>query len=104
MEMSMSDYDSNTITQTRSKVKKPSMYTAVFLNDDYTTQQFVVQVLIDIFNQSEQDAIVIMMKVHKEGKSNVGSYTFEVAEHKATQTVAFAQKSGFPLQVKIEPI
>lgn len=80
------------------------MYTCVILNDDYTPMVFVVQILCGIFNLNLDDATNLMMKVHKEGKANVGSYTFEVANHKADLAMGLAKKSEFPLQVIPEAI
>jgi ATP-dependent Clp protease adaptor protein ClpS len=80
------------------------MYTCLFLNDDYTPMVFVIQVLTGVFNLSVDDATAIMLKIHIEGKANVGSYTFEVASHKADVSMALARQNQFPLLVSPEAI
>jgi len=96
--------DTNTIVKPELKLQRPSMYTCVFKNDDYTPMDFVVGVLCEVFHQSLQDATLIMLKVHTEGKAAVGSYTYEVASHKCDTTIGMARKNEFPLQVVPEPI
>ncbi len=96
--------ETNTIVKPELKVKRPPMYTCVFKNDDYTPMEFVVHVLCNIFHQSVQEATIIMLKVHNEGRGSVGSYTFEVASHKCDTVIALARKNEFPLQVVPEPI
>jgi ATP-dependent Clp protease adaptor protein ClpS len=96
----MSDIKTATVT----KVKKPSMYTVVFLNDDYTPMLFVVHLLCSIFHKSEQEAQQIMWRVHREGAAKVGYYTCEVASHKADQAMGLATLEQYPLQVFPEQI
>src|SRR5271169_3101052 len=68
-----------TQTRTRSKLKKPKLYKVLLHNDDYTTMEFVVFVLMSIFHRSETDAVQIMLHVHKNGIGVAGVYTYEVA-------------------------
>ena len=84
------------------KLKGPGKYNVIMLNDDTTPMEFVVNVLMDIFNKSEQEAHEVMMKVHENGRAIAGTYSFEVAEQKSTETVTAARASGFPLDVSIE--
>ena len=91
-------------TSTKPILRRPSMWTAVFVNDDFTPMQFVVQVLAMYFNQSFQDAQRIMLTVHTKGKASVGRYTYEVASHKADQTMLLAALSQHPLLVYPEPL
>jgi ATP-dependent Clp protease adaptor protein ClpS len=86
-------------TTTKTKLRRPSMWTVRFVNDDYTPMEFVVKVLINVFNQSAEDAHRLMLAVHNAGVANVGSYTFEVASHKTDQTMLLAAVSQHPLLV-----
>lgn len=89
-------------TKTRSKVKKPSMYTVLMVNDDYTPMEFVVQVLEQFFSKAHEDAIRIMLQVHQRGVGICGVYTYEVAETKVTQVIDYARKNEHPLQCTLE--
>jgi ATP-dependent Clp protease adaptor protein ClpS len=72
------------------------------LNDDYTPMEFVVHVLERFFNKAREDAEVIMMQVHRQGVGICGVYTYEVAETKVAQVIAFAQRHQHPLQCTLE--
>jgi ATP-dependent Clp protease adaptor protein ClpS len=87
----------------RTRTKKPPMYKVLLHNDDYTTKEFVVMVLENIFQKSENEAVQIMMHVHNNGVGVAGVYTFEVAETKATKTMNLAQAHEYPLQCTLEP-
>ena len=89
-------------TKTRPKVKKPSMYKVLMLNDDYTPMEFVVQVLEQFFSKAHEDAIRIMLHVHQRGVGVCGVYTYEVAETKVTQVIDYARKNQHPLQCTLE--
>jgi ATP-dependent Clp protease adaptor protein ClpS len=86
----------------RQKTKRPEMFKVVLLNDDYTTMEFVVLVLQQVFNKTEPEAYRIMMQVHVKGRGICGSYTSEIAETKVSTVHAMAQESGFPLRATIE--
>ncbi len=88
--------------QTRTEVKRPSMYRVLLLNDDYTPMEFVVHVLERIFNKSHEEATEIMLKVHHRGVGVCGVFTFEVAETKAGQVMDLARRNQHPLQCTIE--
>lgn len=85
------------------KTKKPPLYKVLLHNDDYTTREFVVLVLQEIFHLSESDAVRIMMHVHNSGVGVAGVYTFEVAETKIEKTMSLARKFEYPLQLTMEP-
>ena len=91
-------------TKTRSKFKLPSMYHVVMYNDDFTPMDFVVDVLMDIFQKSEQDAFRIMMSVHKGGKAIVGTYIYDIAVTRADLAVTRARKAGYPFRVEAIPV
>ncbi len=89
-------------TKAKPKVKRPSLYRVLLLNDDYTPMEFVVHVLMNFFSKSEDSAHVIMLHVHKNGVGECGVFTYEVAETKVTQVMDFARKHQHPLQCIME--
>jgi len=91
-----------TQTRTRSKLKKPKLYKVLLHNDDYTTMEFVVFVLMSIFHRSETDAVQIMLHVHKSGIGVAGVYTYDVAETRIAQVEALARQHEFPLRCSME--
>jgi ATP-dependent Clp protease adaptor protein ClpS len=84
------------------ELKEPSMYNVVFLNDDYTPFDFVVKMLTFIFSKSNAEANALAYKIHQKGKSIVGTYSFDIAATKATQTMSEAKENGYPLAVQLE--
>ncbi len=90
-------------SDTREGLKQPPLYKVVFVNDDYTSMEFVVAVLIGEFRHPESVAQRIMMDVHQKGKGVAGVFTREIAETKAVKTMSLARKSDYPLEVTIEP-
>jgi ATP-dependent Clp protease adaptor protein ClpS len=97
--------DSNVVTETvpQKKLKRPTLYKVLLHNDNYTTREFVVAVLKEIFHKSETDAVQIMLHVHYNGVGVAGVYTFEVAETKIRIVEAAARENGFPLRLSMEP-
>ncbi len=90
------------VAKTRPKTKKPSLYKVLLLNDDYTPMEFVVHVLENIFNKSREDAVQIMLHVHRSGVGVCGIFTYEVAETKVAQVIEFARRHQHPLQCTME--
>jgi len=90
------------VTKTKPKVKRPSMYRVLLLNDDYTPMEFVVHVVERFFNKSREDATRIMLHVHQNGVGECGVFTYEVAETKVTQVMDFAKRHQHPLQCVME--
>jgi ATP-dependent Clp protease adaptor protein ClpS len=86
------------------EIEEPTKYKVLLHNDDYTTTDFVVDVLIGIFHKNTTEAEVIMMEVHKKGKSVCGIYTYEIAETKVYQVKELAKSSGFPLLATMEEV
>jgi|TARA_R110000772_G_C13051854_1_gene414261 ATP-dependent Clp protease adaptor protein ClpS len=84
------------------KAKEPSTYKVIFLNDDYTPMDFVVQLMIDVFKHSDQTAQQITIQIHEKGSGVVGEYYYEVAEQKSIEAMTICKQHGFPLQIKIE--
>ncbi|HEY7057460.1 MAG TPA: ATP-dependent Clp protease adapter ClpS [Vicinamibacterales bacterium] len=91
------------LERTRQETKKPDLFRVLLLNDDYTTMDFVIEVLEDVFHKSPADAYRIMMAVHTQGQGLCGVYPFEVAETKVATVVELARDSGFPLRATMEP-
>ncbi|HEX9619484.1 MAG TPA: ATP-dependent Clp protease adapter ClpS [Polyangiaceae bacterium] len=87
----------------RPATRKPRRYQVVLHNDDYTTQEFVVHVLIKFFNKGLTEATQIMLHVHHKGYGVVGVYTRDVAETKAAQVMDYAKQNGHPLRCTAEP-
>ena len=83
-------------------VDEPKRFKVLLHNDDYTTMEFVVMVLEDVFNKTTAEAHEIMLKVHKEGVGVCGIYCFEVADTKAQKVEQIAHKEGHPLKVSVE--
>jgi ATP-dependent Clp protease adaptor protein ClpS len=86
----------------RTEKKEPTLYKVVLLNDDYTTMEFVLQVLEGIFQKSPAEAYRIMMQVHLNGSGIAGVYPWEVAETKVETLASAARKAEFPLRAAIE--
>ena len=84
-------------------VEEPRQYKVIFHNDDFTTMEFVTHVLQVVFNKPTDEAVVLMMKVHREGQAIVGVYSYDVAMTKASQATAMARQEGFPLNITCEP-
>jgi ATP-dependent Clp protease adaptor protein ClpS len=101
------DDDGGLLTATRpkaeEKTKKPRMYKVILHNDDYTTMEFVIQVLVQFFHKNHAEATHLMLYVHHKGKAVVGLYSYDVAHSKAQQVIAFARESGHPLMCTTEP-
>lgn len=91
------------LERTRQETKKPELYRVLLLNDDYTTMDFVVEVLETIFNKQPAEAFRIMMAVHTQGRGLCGLYPHEVAETKVATVIERARENGFPLLAVMEP-
>lgn len=91
------------VTEKKNKVKKPKMYKVIYLNDDYTTVNFVVDTLVRFFNKSMDEAVSLAMHIHNKGTGVAGIYTLDLAETKANMTMDLARKNGFPLLLVLEP-
>src|SRR5438876_3659262 len=96
--------DVATKERTTTKKQEPTMFKVVLLNDDYTTMEFVVQVLESVFQRSPAEAFRIMMHVHQNGRGIAGVYPFEVAETKVETVTALARSAEFPLRAAIEEV
>jgi ATP-dependent Clp protease adaptor protein ClpS len=82
--------------------EEPGHYNVIFMNDNVTPMDFVVDVLQRIFKHDLAASHEIMLTVHNDGSAVVGVYAFEIAEQKSVETTVLARNNGFPLQVKIQ--
>ena len=102
----MSVHDPNTedaaLSDIEEEIDEPFMYKVLIHNDDYTTMEFVVEILMSVFNKSMEEATIIMMKVHKEGVGLCGVYTYEVAETKVYLVNDYSKKNKYPLKCTME--
>ena len=100
----MTDTDVKTPTKSKTKVyaSDPGKYHVIYINDDVTTQEFVAETLIAIFNYKPIDAEEMTMKIHHEGSAVVATMSYELAEQKGIEVTVLARNHGFPLSVKIE--
>lgn len=97
-----SDTQPEIITEIDEETTEPPMYKVLIHNDDYTTKEFVVQILMAVFNKSMGEASQIMWKAHKTGVGLCGIYPFEVAETKVNTVTTTARENGFPLKTTME--
>ncbi|MBD7912749.1 MULTISPECIES: ATP-dependent Clp protease adaptor ClpS [Clostridium] len=86
------------------KVREPKKYKVVMYNDDFTPMEFVVYILINIFKKSEEEAVQIMMSVHKGGKAVVGIYSYDIAKTKADIAISLSRQEGYPFRIKVEEV
>lgn len=95
--------DSAFDTQTKPRVARPKLYAVVLLNDDFTTVEFVEQILSVIFGMDDGQAASVTMDIHKKGKGVAGIYTHEIAETKALMVENYAKQCEFPLKAEVAP-
>lgn|SRR5688572_17748648 len=91
------------LERTKQETKRPDLFKVLLLNDDYTTMEFVVEVLENIFNKAPAEAYRIMMAVHIQGKGLCGVYPYDIAETKVQTVIDLAREHGFPLKATMEP-
>jgi ATP-dependent Clp protease adaptor protein ClpS len=96
------EFDHEVVTETEKKLKRPPLYKVLLHNDDYTTKEFVVQVLQYVFHKEQTEAVQIMLHVHRKGIGVAGVYPYEVAETKVNQVMDFARENQHPLQCTLE--
>ena len=96
------DLEESVSSETDQEVDEPPMYKVMLLNDDYTTMEFVVEVLVYVFQKSAEEATGIMLNVHRSGVGVCGIYPFEIAETKVDTVLSLARENGFPLKCIME--
>lgn len=84
------------------KIKKPRNYKVVMYNDDYTTMEFVINILVSVFNKKLMEAEKIMLDVHEKGKGIAGIYSYDIAITKVSTAMAMAKEKGFPFKLTVE--
>ena len=102
MSKDLPDRQDETITEIDEEVTEPPMYKVLLHNDDFTTKAFVVEILMGIFNKSQEEATHLMWHIHKNGIGVCGIYPLEVAETKIAQVTALAREYGYPLKSTME--
>jgi len=98
----MSEEKIELLTRDEKKLKEPADYIVVLLNDNYTTRDFVVEILKQIFHKNSEEAVSIMLNVHNKGRGVVGLYTLDIANTKANQVHAIAKQYDYPLKCIVE--
>ena len=91
-------------TKESTEILEPPMYQVVILNDDFTPMDFVMEVLIKVFNQRPQQAMTLMYDVHEKGKGIAGIYSKPIAKTKIQQVKKMAEHEGHPLSLEMEPV
>jgi ATP-dependent Clp protease adaptor protein ClpS len=94
--------DENAAVKEKEEIKLPSLYRVFLMNDDYTTMDFVIHILEQIFHKPPAEATRIMLHVHKNGKGLAGVYTRDIAETKIETVHELARQNGFPLKCTME--
>jgi len=90
-------------TKEEIKIKKPSKYNVILFNDDYTSFEFVISLLVQVFGHSAESAINLAQTIHLAGHGIAGTYSYEIAEQKKIESTELARANEFPLRVEIEP-
>ena len=88
--------------KTRIDVREPRHYKVVMHNDDFTSMEFVVEILIDIFHKDGIEAERLMLMVHESGRASVGTYPYDIAVTKINSALARAKAEGFPFRMTLE--
>lgn len=96
------EFQHNETALSKTRIKRPSQYHVILLNDDFTSMEFVVQVLQQVFHHTMAEATNIMMEVHKKGKGVAGTYTRDIARTKAEKVMQLAFRENFPLKCILE--
>jgi len=89
---------------TKIKLKEPSKYKVLVINDDYTPVDFVIVMLMEIFKHTDESAVALTKQVHEQGRAIVGTYTYEIAEQKCIESTNLAREHGYPLVIKVEAV
>jgi ATP-dependent Clp protease adaptor protein ClpS len=94
--------DTELLIQDEEKLKEPKEYVVVLLNDNFTTREFVVEILMYIFHKDPAEAKTIMLNVHNKGRGVVGYYTWDIAQTKVNQVHSIAKQYDYPLKCVVE--
>jgi ATP-dependent Clp protease adaptor protein ClpS len=95
--------DSIVKTQTKTDIKEPGKFRVIYINDEVTTMEFVVESLVVVFHINREEAEHLTFKVHEDGSAVVAVLPYEIAEQKGIEVSILAKRNGFPLVIKLEP-
>jgi len=84
-------------------IKEPPMYRVIYINDEVTTMEFVIESLTTVFNYTLEEAIALTQKIHEEGAGTAATLPYEMAEQKGVEVTQLARNNGYPLNIKLEP-
>ena len=93
---------SNVKSHTEERIKEPDLYEVIMHNDDFTTMDFVVKVLVDIFHKDQMTAEALMLDVHNKGMAVIGKYPYDIAVTKTNKAMKLANGEGFPFRMTVE--
>jgi ATP-dependent Clp protease adaptor protein ClpS len=96
------EFNTDTLTESETKLEKPKLFKVLIHNDDFTTMDFVVFVLEYVFNRTEPEAFSIMLKVHREGVGIAGVYPYDIATMKSEKAMNLAKAREYPLLCTVE--
>ena len=103
MSENLPDLKEDVVKSIEEEVTEPPLFKVLLHNDNFTTKEFVVKILVSVFSKSLDEATQLMWAVHKNGVGVCGVYPFEIAETKVNIVTATARENGFPLQSTMEP-
>lgn len=92
-----------TTNKTKKAVKEPPLFKVIYINDNTTTMEFVVESLVEFFDYTEETAFQITTDIHEQGAATVAILPYEIAEQKGVEVTLSARSQDYPLQVKLEP-
>lgn len=101
--MSKENIKTKSSTKEVTQIKYPQRYNVIFLNDDHTPMEFVIHLLIEVFNKNISQAKDITLKIHNDGRCVVATYHYEIAEQKSQEATLLSRHNGHPLQIIVEP-
>ncbi len=96
-------FEEEVSSEQEEQLTEPPLYKVILLNDDYTTMEFVVEILMSVFQKTIEEATTIMLAVHRQGSGVAGVYPYEIAETKVDTVHTLARENGFPLRCTLEP-
>ena len=99
----MSQSETSSRIKVNEAVKEPPMYKVIYLNDNQTTMEFVIDSLVEFFNYNEETALTITQDIHEAGSAVVAVLPYEIAEQKGIEVTVSARAQSYPLQIKLEP-
>lgn len=100
----MTGTKTKTQSKTRIELRYPDRFNVVFLNDDFTPMEFVIQLLIEVFNKDISQAKDVTLAIHNDGRGVAGTYNFEIAEQKVHESTLLSRHHGHPLKIIMEKV